>query len=587
MPPALTINDIRELQVARRRVGREVAGEKVRRLKQYSRLPLRSAGVLRAYHDELLFMAAYPDSAAVRRLAESELDRLAGRAAELVRSPGSARRLLNSGIAGTEVDCPFTVDTAAWLRGRYGADVDVAWEDESAGDQFDRLLAHLVVPIERDGLNEDEITTQHWTGLARGPGGGDLQWIVDQVRALPCPPEMRDYLFEHAHLSVRWHLRDSASSITGLRLPRDRYFQHGSGIQRGVDLRRLIEKPPPQAVRLPAARARETIEIARASLCARSRETDPVTYANPREITHFPLERGVDLVVFGMDPGRRQPIESFFGYLAAKNGVPVAYGGGWVFFGRCEIGLNVFESFRGGESALLFGQILRVYRHHFRVSRFAVDPYQIGAGNRDGIRSGAFWFYYRLGFRPADDWAVALADAEHDRMRADRAYRSPARTLRRLAESRLVLVTDERADAARPAPDLLQLSLAVTAAIGRRFGGDRIEAMRWARTRVNRLLGTARRAGWSPPERAAFDALSLLAALADDLDRWPPRSRQSLAALLRSKGGPRERDYVLKMQGHDRFREALAKVAAEREWGLSSGLSPLSTGDGTVPRTVP
>ncbi|NJM51440.1 MAG: hypothetical protein HC843_11690, partial [Sphingomonadales bacterium] len=64
--------------------------------------------------------------------------------------------------------------------------------------------------------------------------------------------------------------------------------------------------------------------------------------------------------------------------------IPVAYGGGWVFGDRCEIGINVFDDFRGGESALLFGQILRVYRHHYRVRRFLVDPFQFGAGNREG-----------------------------------------------------------------------------------------------------------------------------------------------------------------------------------------------------------
>ena len=35
--------------------------------------------------------------------------------------------------------------------------------------------------------------------------------------------------------------------------------------------------------------------------------------------------------------------------------------------------------------------------------KFVVKPYQFGKGNPEGLKSGAFWFYYRLGFRPVRD----------------------------------------------------------------------------------------------------------------------------------------------------------------------------------------
>ncbi len=76
-----------------------------------------------------------------------------------------------------------------------------------------------------------------------------------------------------------------------------------------------------------------------------------------------------------------------------KNGVPVGYGGGWPFLATCRTGTNVFAPFRGGESSWLFAQVLRAYRQHFGVKRFVVEPYQFGAGNREGLLSGAFWFY--------------------------------------------------------------------------------------------------------------------------------------------------------------------------------------------------
>ena len=125
-----------------------------------------------------------------------------------------------------------------------------------------------------------------------------------------------------------------------------------------------------------------------------------------------------------------------------KNGVPVGYGGGWPFLGTCQIGVNVFAPFRGGESALLFGQVLRVYRQCFGVGRFVAEPSQFGGTNSEGLRSGAFWFYYRLGFRPVDPESARRADDEWSRMQADPDYRTPIAGFARFTGSDIELRLD-------------------------------------------------------------------------------------------------------------------------------------------------
>ena len=40
--------------------------------------------------------------------------------------------------------------------------------------------------------------------------------------------------------------------------------------------------------------------------------------------------------------------------------------------------------------------------HLFGARAFSIDPYQLGHDNREGLLSGAWWFYYKLGFRPYD-----------------------------------------------------------------------------------------------------------------------------------------------------------------------------------------
>ena len=54
----------------------------------------------------------------------------------------------------------------------------------------------------------------------------------------------------------------------------------------------------------------------------------------------------------------------------------------------------------------------------FGCDSFAIDPYQLGHHNAEGLSSGAWWFYYKLGFRPIDPaarpWATrATPSARH------------------------------------------------------------------------------------------------------------------------------------------------------------------------------
>ena len=119
-------------------------------------------------------------------------------------------------------------------------------------------------------------------------------------------------------------------------------------------------------------------------------------------------------------------LDSTLATSCSKNRVPIAYGGGWPFLGTCKIGISIFAPFRGGESAFLMVSVLRVYAQLFAVERFVVEPYQFGAGNREGLESGAFWFYFRLGFRPVEPKLHAVALDEFEQMRRKPGYRDVA-----------------------------------------------------------------------------------------------------------------------------------------------------------------
>lgn len=536
-------------------------GRKYRVLSNASKQDIGDPGVLRRYHEILLFMAAYPDDRATLQLAENELRRIARISGELVRSHNRrvVRRLDDSGIAGTVNHCSFSLDGTEWLCRRFARDVDLHWEDDSAGDGLDEFLPSLGAHVERDGAISDRLTTRAWVNLATGAKRSSVSWLLEHFRALGCSGDVLDRAFDSLDLYVRWVLRERAASRTFIRFPPRRLFFQREGLFRRVLLPDELRKPLPAARRMDARAAASLLDACRATLCVRHRETDPLTYANPKEVTLFSLERGVDVALIGTRPDRRLPIESFFGFVAARNRVPVGYGGGWIFFDRCEIGVNIFDTFRGGESAFIFAQVLRVFVQHYGAEYVTVDPFQIGAGNPEAIQSGAFWFYYRLGFRPKETNLRQLADGEWSRIQADRSYRSSAGKLRRLAQSKLSL--ELGTDANMDDLELSDIALSVTKRVGGEFGGNSIRAERAASVEVMRRLGVRGRSKWSPFESAAFDRLSLLAVMIPELGTWSVDEKKSLFSLMRAKGGRCERTYVRRLRDHRRFESALKVIA--------------------------
>ncbi|MBX3394403.1 MAG: hypothetical protein KF841_03445 [Phycisphaerae bacterium] len=534
---------------------------------------------LAAYHDVLLFMAAHPDDRAMLNHIEAELARIGAQIDDL--SPTARRKLNDTGMVGTLTTHAFSMDLARWLCDRCGNDVDIDMKNAEAMERLEAFLQLLAAPAEADGILCKRLDTRGWLDAARGGTDSDcssLRWLLGRFDALRAPPALVDREFESLDLELTWRHASLPMSRTGARFPsRPIHFQKRAPV-RSVNAREIILCPLSPARPLPVGEATPLLDACRAALSSRRRETDPLTYADPHDVTLHRLENGIDVAVFGMTPQRRLPVESYFGYVAARNRVPCAYGGGWVLGHRCEIGVNIFDEFRGGESALLFAQIMRVYRTMFRIRRFLVDPYQFGAGNEEAIRSGAFWFYYRLGFRPVSARVRQLADDEARRVREQTGYRSPPATLRRLARDRVRLdLAEQSAPAASgllntdevPAPlgdfDLAELGIAVTTRIGRRFSGDTTVATDWSLSHLRRVLGVKPSKSWSANETFAFSNWSPLVAMIGDLDRWTASEKRSLIDVMRAKGGRRESRFARLLRQHPRLIEAFSAISRRQE----------------------
>ncbi|HNP55235.1 MAG TPA: hypothetical protein PKK69_11460, partial [Ferruginibacter sp.] len=242
---------------------------------------------------------------------------------------------------------------------------------------------------------------------------------------------VKDVLFDPMQVFVQW-----CPALFQLSAPNPAFAS--KQMIRQPDLNKIWHQPLPRRRDLSTAGRYSYMAIMRTVLAALHRETDPVTYADPESLECYDLGRGFRLVLVGMIPERRLSLDAYIGYMGFKNGVPVAYGGGWIWADQCKIGLNILPAFRGGESAWIFAQILRAYRQRFALRQFRVSPYQYGAGNPEGLRSGAFWLYYKLGFRPETNELKTLADGEWKKVTEQKGYRSPFDILKKFTQAPLI-----------------------------------------------------------------------------------------------------------------------------------------------------
>jgi hypothetical protein len=147
-------------------------------------------------------------------------------------------------------------------------------------------------------------------------------------------------------------------------------------------------------------------------------------------------------------------------------------------------GLNILETFRGGESGFLMCQLLRTYLQRFQLNYIEVENYQFGKDNPDGIKSGAFWFYYRYGFRPVDPKLELLAQKEFDKIKKQEGYRSSEKVLMALSESNIALKMTNKVPVKKE-----QIFTKVLNMIATEFGGDNRSAIKTSVDEFKQKLG--------------------------------------------------------------------------------------------------
>lgn len=508
------------------------------------------------YHELLLFIRAYPHSSRIAALADKALASFPQRVEALRASEGDLSPIETpeiSGIAGTSVSDTFTYPIVRWLtrqqHGRVALDWDWFEDENRLADTWPRFIPLL----EEDAAVEANVPYREWLSAAIGREK-ELPWLINRFESLAKSEKEKAELYNSQKLYVRWNPLYE-SSRTGMRLAGSKIFYHRQPLiqRRDVSLSEELEKPSPPLQLLSPTDGETILDMAREASTVRYRELYGFTHGDPRRVFKADLGRGVVLLITGVPPNWRLPLRAYHAAMIFKNGIAVGYFEGLSLFERMESGFNLYYTFRDGETAWLYARTLNVFRHLAGVTAFVLDPYQIGYENEEGIESGAFWFYRKLGFRPTKPEIMKLVLKEEDRMANQKAYRTPARTLRKLAEGPMIFELDKTRSGDWDRFQVRNVGLRAQSSLAEQYGSDPDRMRKGAVGFIARALN-ARADQW--PGKAVTDLVVALS-LIPDLDKWANTEKRLLLKVIQAKSSADESDYLKLMQRHDRLRTAI------------------------------
>jgi hypothetical protein len=533
-------------------------------LTRISQQKLNDADSLIQYHETLLYLCAYPQAPAIVRAAEKEL-RLFPQRVALMRNAGADLSALDapelSGIAGTSVTDTFTYNIVRWLLRDHQSQLAFDWEWFEDEYRLAETWPRFMPLLEEDAFVEANVPYAAWLRAARS-GQRELPWLMERFHRLPVTEQEKSELYNSQKLYVRWSPAYRATR-TGMRLPARRIFYHQEPLlqRRDVSFKEELEKPPPLLQKLERRDGEAALDMAREASTIRYRELYGFTHGDPKRVLKANLGRGVDLVLVGLPPERRLPLRAYHAAMIYKNRVPVGYFEGISLFERMESGFNFYYTFREGETAWIYARTLNVFRHLLGVTAFSLDPYQLGHENEEGIESGAFWFYRKLGFRPTHRSLLELTEREENRIAGHKSYRTSAATLRKLAAAPMIFELDQRRSGDWDRFQLRRIGFAAQRLMAMKFGGDAEEMRKATVDRVSHSLGIST-SSWNKTQLKIFSDFSAVLSLIPDIDDWSPAEKQGVIRIIQAKARNDESRYLRTMQHHDHLRAEIIRLGS-------------------------
>jgi len=392
----------------------------------------------------------------------------------------------------------------------------------------------------------------------------DAVFLIRRFEALTSDSFERETFFEQIDVPMKLSAGPTIPSRTHAKYRRSPIvYQNRPLCTARPSLHDEIRRPPVSVREASPKEARKLIEMACQAMVARNRDLDVFIHADPKDVRVIDCGNALEFVCLGAKPERRLVLESVYGYLTLKNAVPTGYFLTSQLFQSSGVAYNVFDTYRGTESAVTYGRVLGLVSHLFNTNSYYADPYQLGHDNEEGLSSGAWWFYYKLGFRPEDAGVRRILRQERARMNKNPRHRSSRSTLQQLTAENMYFYTNGRRDDILGKLWLGTIGLHISRYLTNRFGADRERGVKICARESAELLNVSTFREFSAGERLAWERWGPLVLILPGVDNWTAAEKKGLARVVRAKGGQRESDFVRLFDGHPKLRRAIVKLSAQ------------------------
>jgi hypothetical protein len=300
-------------------------------------------------------------------------------------------------------------------------------------------------------------------------------------------------------------------------------------------------------------------------MITRSRDLDAFEHAYDKDVRLVDCDQGLQFACIGVRPERRLMLEAVYGFLMLKNGVPIGYFLVGSLFRTSEVAFNVFETYRSAESGFIYSRALAMVRRLFGSDTFVVPPYQLGHNNSEALQSGAWWFYYKRGFRPRDPGVKRMLKGELKKIGRDPRHRTNVATLNKLAGENMYLYLGRRRSDTIGTIPLENIGIEITNTLARRFGADREKGIESLSREAARRCGLRSLRGFTPGEKLAWKRWGPLVMALKGIETWSATQKRALVEIVRAKGGQRESRFVELFDRHHRLKRAIIDLSEESE----------------------
>ncbi len=556
MNPVTTLNRLNKIKFL---FGTEVINEKLKLLRFLQRRRLSTHHQVQFLHDVLCFMSAYPDDKSILQqvsLMLAEFDRRSD--LHLFRHD-----LMNSGIKGTAIHYNLFWPMAQWIVSHWPECIRINWSDFENSDKLLDLLPQMVTFNESSLFDEYDFTPRQWINRLKSSEETDARFFIKRMEALYQSDFMRESVHDRIDPPYEILPGEATPETSTCRYMKARKIFQNSPLRtaRPALPETLFEKT--YSIRkLSASGGQTLINLARTTMITHERDLDAFSYGNKHDVRLVEFNDGLQIACIGMTPERRYLLHASYGFLDMRNGMPIGYFPVNTLFNTANVAFNIFSAFRGAEAAIIYCNNLTLAHQLLDAKTFIIDPYQLGHNNKEGLESGVWWFYYKLGFMPTDLAVRKLLKRELAKMHRNSNYRSNLEILNKLASENLYYRVGNHPNDNDILENLDYIPTEISNYLADRYGADRESAIRVCVAESTKAVGIRSLRSLSLDQREVWRRWSPLLLNLDNIARWSKKDKNTLAKIVSAKGGKEEGRYLELINKHKRLKQAILKFAS-------------------------